>query len=626
VIGEAALNQDFEALLEHLRKTHGFDFSGYKRSSLMRRVERRMQQLDGIATFDHYLDFLQVHPEEFIALFNTILINVTAFFRDAAAWEHLSDVAIPRLLSTRAQDDEIRVWSAGCASGEEAYSLAMVLADALGVDAFRRRVKIYATDIDDEALARARQGSYTAKEISGVSDERVERYFEPTAGRFVFRPELRRSIIIFGRHDLMQDAPISRIDLLVCRNTLMYLTAEIQGRVLARLHFALNDSGYLFLGKAEMLLTHADVFTPVDLGHRIFAKVPKAVMHERLLVRAQAGDAEADGHHAMQSRVRDVATEALPLALLVVDSDNTLILATELARSTLGVHRADIGRPLHELEVSYRPIELRSLVDEATRSRTVVTVDHVVRHTPDGVAQHYAVQVAPLFDADGVFTGCSVTFTDVTMLTDAQVELARSRQDLETVHEELQSTNEELETTNEELQSTNEELETTNEELQSTNEELEATNEELQATNSELQAINNELRDQSVELDRVNLFMGSVLTSLRGGLAVLDHYFTINVWTDGCEELWGLRSSEAVGRSLFDLDIGLPLAALRAPLERCVANRDEAAELEVDAVNRRGRAIRCRLSCLSLQQPDSQEHGAVLMMEELGPGAAAPAR
>lgn len=145
MIGETALNQDFEALLDYLRRTHGFDFGGYKRSSLMRRVERRMQQLDGIATFDHYLDFLQVHPEEFTALFNTILINVTAFFRDTAAWDHLSAVAIPRLLAGRAEDDEIRVWSAGCASGEEAYSLAMVLADALGVDAFRRRVKIYAT-------------------------------------------------------------------------------------------------------------------------------------------------------------------------------------------------------------------------------------------------------------------------------------------------------------------------------------------------------------------------------------------------------------------------------------------------------------------------------------------------
>ncbi len=164
------------------------------------------------------------------------------------------------------------MWSAGCASGEETYSLAILLAEALGAETFRQRVKIYATDVDEDALNQARQAAYTDKDLRTVAADLRERYFEANGDRYVFRPDLRRSII-FGRHDLFQDAPISRLDLLVCRNTLMYFNAEAQHRILARFHFALNEDAYLFLGKAEMLLTHANLFSPVDLRHRIFLKV-----------------------------------------------------------------------------------------------------------------------------------------------------------------------------------------------------------------------------------------------------------------------------------------------------------------------------------------------------------------
>jgi two-component system CheB/CheR fusion protein len=271
-------NKEFEALLEYLQRTRGFDFAAYKRPSLMRRMAKRMQMIK-IEDFTDYMDYLEVHPEEFAQLFDTILINVTSFFRDQDAWDFLAQHIIPKILNQKRPDEPIRVWSAGCASGEETYSIAILLAEALEADPLRDRVKIYATDVDEEALNLARHASYSEKDLEPVPPELREKYFESASNRYVFRNDLRRSII-FGRHDLIQDAPISHLDLLTCRNTLMYFNAEIQSRIMAHFHFALNDRGYLFLGRAEMLLTHTNIFTPVELRYRIFSKVPKIQMRE----------------------------------------------------------------------------------------------------------------------------------------------------------------------------------------------------------------------------------------------------------------------------------------------------------------------------------------------------------
>src|SRR5579862_2824091 len=197
----------FEALLEHLKRARGFDFTGYKRSSLVRRVDKRIRDLN-LDDYTHYLDYLEVHPEEFAPLFDTILINVTGFFRDTESWEKLAKDVIPECVLNRRPGEAIRVWSAGCASGEEAYTLAMVLADALGPEAFHDRVKIYATDVDDNALTKARHAAYREREVSAVPTVFRDQYFEPLEnGTFCVRQELRRQVI-FGRHDLVQDAPI----------------------------------------------------------------------------------------------------------------------------------------------------------------------------------------------------------------------------------------------------------------------------------------------------------------------------------------------------------------------------------------------------------------------------------
>jgi len=258
------------ALLRYLETARGFDFHGYKANTLARRIRKRMAVI-GIERFSAYQDYLEVHPEEFGTLFNTILINVTSFFRDPPAWEALRTVAIPAIAAARAAGQPIRAWSAGCASGEEAYSIAMLLAEQLGPDRFRDQVRIYATDVDEEALDTARRAAYTPAQIAGVPADLLERYFERRDGRYVVRPDLRRHVS-FGRHDLMSDAPIARIDLLLCRNTLMYFTARTQARILVRFRFALTDGGFLLLGRAETMTAQGNAFAPVDVKRRLSRK------------------------------------------------------------------------------------------------------------------------------------------------------------------------------------------------------------------------------------------------------------------------------------------------------------------------------------------------------------------
>ncbi len=607
---------DLEGLLVYLRERRGFDFTGYKRPSLSRRIRRRMAEV-GVASFAEYQDFLEVHPDEFTPLFNTILINVTSFFRDTAAWDHLRETLLPGLLASAGP--VVRVWSAGCASGQEAYSLAILLADALGADEFRERVKIYATDVDEEALSHARQAVYTERELAGLSPSQVEAYFAPENGRFAFRKDLRRSVI-FGRNDLVQDAPISHIDLLLCRNALMYFTAETQARILGRLHYALNPTGLLFLGKAEMLLSHNRLFAPVDLTRRFFRKrddVP-ALDRRTTFPAVRTVPAEADED---LDRLRREALLSGPAAQLAIDGEYRLAVVNHQAERLFGVEQRDLGRPFQDLEVSYRPVELRGAIAEAAQARRPLWVRGVERRRVGQEPQLFDVQVVPLFREDGDLLGTTVVFEDVTHYRRLQGELEFANRQLETAYEELQSANEELETTNEELQSTVEELETTNEELQSTNEELETMNEELQSMNDELHAANEELRATTDEVGAVNHFMNGVLSSFRAGVAVVDADLRVLVWNAAAEELWGLRQDEVQGRHVLDLDVGLPMGRLHPLLRRQVAAFGDGVDgdtLELDAVNRRGRPVRVRVTVTAFSEAAGERAGAVVLMDPIG--------
>jgi two-component system CheB/CheR fusion protein len=612
--GLPAPEDDLEALLFYLREARSFDFTGYKRASLTRRIRHRMQEV-GIAEFESYKELLEAEPEEFTNLFNTILINVTGFLRDRDAWDYLTDSVIPRILSTKTEDRPVRVWSAGCASGEETYSLAVLLCDAVGEDRFRRVVKIYGTDADEESLAQARRASYPAQAvIESFGVERVSRYFEPENGTVVFRPDLRRAII-FGRHDLVRDPPISRVDLLVCRNTLMYFNADTQRDILSSFHFALNEGGFLFLGKSEALVVRTNLFAVDDLRHHLFSKERSDL--------TQAPVAQLATPAPLRPAEPSLAAMAFdhgPQAQVVVDGKGDLVLANLRARNLLGMGPTHIGRSLRDLQISYRPAELRGSLDKVLEERRPQTITNIEHHLPSGSKEHLEVQLQPLM-MNNSLVGVHITFAEVGRYRQLQEELARSQSELEAAYEELQSAVEELETTNEELQSTNEELETTNEELQSTNEELETMNEELQSTNEELETMNNALRERSSEMDELNSFLQAIVNSLDCGIAVLSPDMSVRLWNGQSQDLWGLRADEVKGQHFLNLDIGLPVGQLHQPIKDCLSGQSSGELRELDAVNRRGRPLRCQVCIYPLK--GSTSAGAIILMQaEEAPQAA----
>jgi two-component system, chemotaxis family, CheB/CheR fusion protein len=613
-MAEPRADHDLETLLDYLRRSRGFDFTGYKRTSLSRRIDKRMQAV-GADSYLGYLDHLEVDPEEFTQLFNTILINVTSFFRDPPTWEFLSGEVLPKLVAAKGDDGPIRIWSAGCASGEEAYSLAMMTAEAMGPDGTRERVKIYATDVDEEALNQARRARYTPRQVESVPPELLARYFEDNGQGYVFSKDLRRSVI-FGRHDLIQDAPISRIDLLVCRNTLMYLNSETQSHVLARFSFALREGGYLALGKAEMLLAHSDLFTPVDLKRRVFRKVPGATLRERLMVLTDAGDRKPATPGPRQERIRSAALEASAEAEIVVDVGGQLAIVNAKARRLFNLGADDLGRPFQDLELSYRPLELRSKIQQVYAERLPSPILDVEWPNGAGEVAHLEVQITPLVDDQQVLLGAGISFADVTRSRRYKEELEHANQGLEDAYAELQSTNEELETTNEELQSTVEELETTNEELQSTNEELETMNEEMQSTNEELQTINDELGERTTELNQLNAFLESIWAGLGGAVAVLDPDLRVLVWNHGSEDLWGVRQDEVQGQHFLSLDIALPVDQVHPALRQAMTAEDGSHSTVVQATNRRGKSIRCRVTCSPLVGTDRIVRGTIVVVVE----------
>jgi len=392
----SSVDERVEPLLDYLKTIRGFDFTAYKRAGLIRRIQKRLQAVS-IPTYDAYQAYLEEHPEEFGLLFNTILINVTNFFRDPEAWAYVRTEIVPQILSRVRADGAIRVWSTGCASGEETYTLAMVLADQLGIEQFRRRVKIYGSDVDEDALLEARHATYTTQQVQDIPPEFLSRYFERVDDRYLFNKDLRRSII-FGRHDLVQDAPISRVDLLVCRNTVMYFTRETQGKVLRRFHFALRNGGFLFMGRAELLLTHAELFTPVELKWRVFGKTVSQNLRDAL---PPTEPQESGAPTPIDDRLQVLSLETDPVARLVVREDGLLSFANSRARTLFRLTPQDFGKRFQDLEVSYRPVELRSLVQDALAQRRTMSRKDIPWPSDSGDARYLDLEVAPLAEPSG---------------------------------------------------------------------------------------------------------------------------------------------------------------------------------------------------------------------------------
>ncbi len=384
----------------------------------------------------------------------------------------------------------------------------------------------------------------------------------------------------------------------------MYLTAETQARIAERLHYSLEPDGLLFLGKAEMLLSQSSLFSPVDLKNRFFRRVGGTRTRPRITATVPPAVYPPTGDDAVTLRAEALA--ASPVAQIVLNQTGEVVLSNHRADTLFNLSASDAGRPFQDLEVSYRPVELRSAVEQAHTQRRTVWIRDVEFTRPRTDRTFFDVQVVPLRTPLGHVLGTAVVFIDVSRSRQLQDELEDAHRQLETAYEELQSTNEELETTNEELQSTVEELETTNEELHSTNEELETMNEELQSMNDELQNSNHELRLRTDEVSALNGYMEGVFASLRVGVAVVDADMRITVWNAWAADLWGVRADEAAGEHLLNLDIGLPLHEIGPAVRTVLAGEHLATDdavLELAAVNRRGRPVRVQVTVSSLAGP-----------------------
>lgn len=547
-------------ILELVSHQTNVGFRQYKTSTILRRISRRMA-VTHKRTIQDYAEYLRNSPEEVDKLIKAFLINVTQFLRDPEAFAYLTAEILPKLIEkARGRDKVLRFWVAGCATGEEPYSLAMILSDMLGSELLSWNVKIFATDLDEAVINFARRGIYSENLLKGISDDYRERFFERVDSGYRISKILRQ-MVIFGQQDLSRSAPFPRIDLVLCRNVLIYFTQELQDYVLNQFAFSLSPDGYLFLGKAETVRptqSHLELVSKQWKMYRCTGDVLPLLRRQNLprLRAKQAEEHATNNSNKSMSipydqelsqtnsdigqfrRFNELMLRFLPLGVVVIDRHYRVVTTNASARRLLGLR--DVATEQDFLHtVRGIPYALtRDAIDSSFRERNAVTLAEVeLDASSSNNGRFLSFSIAPMQIEADTSDLAVISVSDVTEqvqirhqlevaqteqaqlmselgtankrlsnvnkeLMDANEELQVSNEELMLTHEELQASIEEFETTNEELQATNEELETNNEELQATNEELETTNEELETTNEELRARTNELQDVASSLDR----------------------------------------------------------------------------------------------------------------------------
>lgn len=585
------LQRAIDEIYAILRDQAGHDFSGYKTKTFLRRVHRRMQVMQ-VTTIDDYVAVLRKNPGEVIQLFRNLLINVTNFFRDQDAFATLEREVIPKLLEGRAAQDTVRVWVPGCATGEEVYSIAMLMRERLDALNGAPNVQIFATDIDDAALGVARAARYPGALLDSVSLERRKRFFTHDGASYVVRKEVR-DMCIFSPHSVIKDPPFSRMDLVSCRNLLIYFGADIQNRILPTFHYSLKPGGYLFLGTAENVSQHTELFSAVDKKQRIFQSRNLANSPVPVPIGIPRGNTEparsgrrfhAHSPFSMRQNVDALVMEQFAPPHVVVNQEGDVVYYSARTGKYLEPPQGVPNRQLVSMARRGLRLELRSAFQEAKQTRhRVVKHDLRVDEQSDRV-QFIDLTVEPLPDRDGGEMLFLVLFSDVgepvsrsdinkRAVKEPDATTAELERELRDTRESLQATIEEYETALEELKSANEELVSVNEEAQSTNEELEASKEELQSLNEELNTINYELNDKVVELDQANSDLKNLFESTRIATVFLDRSLVIRNFTPAASRFFSLLPSD-IGRPLTDLATHLAYDEMKSDIQAVFENGD----------------------------------------------------
>jgi two-component system CheB/CheR fusion protein len=569
---------DFDGILALLRTALGIDFTHYKQSTIKRRILRRLA-LRGMTHLGDYLALLQADPAELQQLYQDLLIRVTQFFRDLEAFEALKQKILPVLIKDRPPTQPIRIWVAGCSTGEEVYSLAILLLEYLNGQPQPPPIKILATDINESALEKARAGVYLDNIEIDVSPERLRRFFIRQDGHYQISKAVRE-MCVFSRHNMASDPPFSRLDLVSCRNVLIYMDGVLQKRVVPILHYALNPEGYLFLGSSESLGSFAEMFAVADGRHRIFIKKPgkgaPPLDFASVAIEERIGRTGHDEAKPMWTAL-DVQKEADRILLaryapvgVVVDESMTVLQFRGRTSAYLepppGLATLDLFRMLREGLLA----EMRSAMNQARTENTAV-VREGLRVLDGDRVRLVKAEVLPFKVSSAGVRFFLVLFQDMPsaevappvepprMHTKTELEVEQLQQEIGALREYLQSVIEEQESTNEELKSANEEILSANEELQSTNEELQTAKEEAQSANEELATVNEELRHRNAELARVNNDLVNLLSGVNIPIVMVSRDLRIRRLTPLAEKVFNLIPTD-VGRPISDikpnLDVG----------------------------------------------------------------------
>ena len=568
----AETSEHLEQICSVLRRRLGHDFSGYKKNTLIRRIQRRIQitQMNSVSA---YVEYLRLNEEEIDLLFKDLLIGVTYFFRNSESFAVLKQTVITPLVKNRKSSGRpIRVWVAGCSSGEEVYSIAMLIFEEMERQEVNSQVCIFASDIDERALERGRQSRYPDSIAEQVSPERLKRFFVKQDGFYQVTKKLRE-MCIFSLHSLISDPPFSRLDLITCRNLLIYLDSELQKRVLPLFHYALNPSGYLFLGSSESLAGNGELFREVNKQHRIFQQKQTMILPQidfPLIDRSNYRSTELSERQSYVDRqlqidrtIEKVLLRDHTPACVIINEQNEIVYFYGRTGKYL---EPSPGPPSNNLFSQARQglrIELRTAVQSAIRTQKAIVREEVSIEYEEQI-QLVNLIVRPLSEIDDDGSLLMIIFQDVSSVNsygsgdrDEGGALVQQLEDeLRTVKEHLRSTIEELETSNEELKSANEELLSMNEELQSSNEELQTSKEETHSINEELETVNAELRSKIEELDAAKNDIQNLFESTRIATVFLDLSLRIKKFTPTATSVFKFIETD-IGRPITDIALSL---------------------------------------------------------------------
>jgi two-component system CheB/CheR fusion protein len=614
-------------ILTLLRVRTGHDFSNYKTATLQRRVDRRVN-LHGLPTLSAYARLIRQHPDEATQLMKELLISVTNFFRDASAWLVLEQRIIPRLFANKGAQDQVRVWVPGCATGEEAYSVAMLLAEYSSMSIDQPSVQVFGTDLDADAVATAREGFYSEAETTDLTEERLVRFFHKEAGGYRIRRDLRE-MVLFAHHNVIKDPPFSHLDLITCRNLLIYLNRPIQERVVETFHFALRPGGYLFLGTSESPEGTNDLFLRVDGPAHIYES---RTVTSRLAIplgeplvaapRSATRTPELRPDRISPADLHQRLLEQYAAPSIVVTEDHNVVHMSEKVGRYL---RVPPGEPVRDILALVHPElrpDLRTALHQAAKQRTPVDVRGIAAHIDDEV-ERISISVKPVLrDGDPARGYFLVLFGEsaepaapaepAVQLTSPAEPLSRQmEEELTRLRAQLRATVEQYETQAEEAKAGNEELQAMNEELRSSAEELETSKEELQSVNEELTTVNQELKIKIEELGLTNNDFQNFINATDIGSIFLDRSLRVKFSTPRAQEVFNLLETD-IGRPLSDITSRLKFDGIHENV-RTVLDKLQSLEREVETDT--GRWHLMRMS--PYRTTDNHIDGVVLTFQDI---------